>query len=57
MNPMAYIDPGTGSLVIQALIAGFLGALFALRKWLYGTFQRFRMMFSKPGNDADDEQG
>jgi hypothetical protein len=24
----AYIDPGTGSFIIQALIAGFLGALF-----------------------------
>ncbi len=27
----AYIDPGTGSFVIQLLIAGFLGALYALK--------------------------
>ena len=27
----AYIDPGTGSYVLQLLLAGFLGALFALK--------------------------
>jgi len=27
----AYIDPGTGSFIIQLLIAGFLGALYALK--------------------------
>jgi hypothetical protein len=27
----AYVDPGTGSYVLQLLIAGFLGALFALK--------------------------
>lgn len=38
---MAYIDPGTGSLIIQALIAGSLGILFAVRKWLRNVFTRF----------------
>ena len=27
----AYIDPGTGSYVLQLLLAGILGALFALK--------------------------
>jgi hypothetical protein len=27
-NAHAYLDPGSGSLIIQALIAGFLGASF-----------------------------
>lgn len=27
----AYLDPGTGSFVLQALIAGLLGALLALK--------------------------
>jgi hypothetical protein len=28
---LAYIDPGTGSLIFQALVAGFLGAVMGLR--------------------------
>ena len=28
---MAYLDPGTGSLVVQGLIAGTLGVLFFFR--------------------------
>jgi len=27
----AYIDPGTGSYVVQLLLAGILGALFAIK--------------------------
>lgn len=30
-NIHAYIDPGTGSLIIQVLIASFFGALFLLK--------------------------
>jgi len=29
----AYIDPGSGSFIIQILIAGFLGALFTIKMW------------------------
>jgi len=27
----AYLDPGTGSYIIQIIIAGFLGGIFALK--------------------------
>ena len=30
-NIRAYIDPGTGSLIIQVLIASFVGALFIIK--------------------------
>jgi len=30
-NADAYLDPGTGSYVIQLIIAGFLGGIFALK--------------------------
>jgi len=30
-DSFAYIDPATGSFVLQMLIAGFLGELFALK--------------------------
>lgn len=34
-NGQAYFDPGTGSLIIQAVIAGIAGALVALRAFRY----------------------
>ena len=36
----AYIDPGTGSLVIQGLIAAFVGAAFALKNFYYTKVKR-----------------
>jgi len=48
-NIHAYIDPGTGSLIIQVLIASFLGALFLLKVFwgkvkvfLNNLFSQFR---------------
>jgi hypothetical protein len=29
----AYVDPATGSIVIQVLVAGVLGAAFTARRW------------------------
>ncbi len=47
LKPAAYLDPGSGSYLLQLLIAGALGALFALRlywkrvrEFLSGFFQR-----------------
>jgi len=44
---LAYIDPGTGSFLLQVLAGGFLGALVALRMywqrlkgWVGGLFGR-----------------
>lgn len=37
----AYIDPGTGSLIIQGLIAAFVGAAFALKNFYYTKVKRF----------------
>jgi len=39
----AYIDPGTGSILLQAIIAGVsmaLAGLFGLRKWLVSLWYR-----------------
>lgn len=48
-NIHAYIDPGTGSLIIQVLIASFFGALFLLKVFwgkvkvfLNNLFSQFR---------------
>jgi hypothetical protein len=31
----AYIDPGTGSLILQGLVALFVGAVFTLKTFFY----------------------
>jgi hypothetical protein len=57
-----YIDPGAGSLVIQAIIAGLVSIPFFFRNAIRKTFGRFR---SKPsdgvsaatGSSASDDKG
>lgn len=46
-----YIDPGSGSYLIQAIIAAVLGAIFYFK----GTWYRIKNFFSKsPGPKEDD---
>ena len=57
-----YIDPGAGSLVIQAIIAGLVSIPFFFRNAIRKTFGRFQ---SKPddgaaaatGSSAPDDKG
>ena len=47
----AYLDPGTGSYVLQLLLAGLLGAAFAL-KLFWGRLHAYvKNLFSKRSND------
>ncbi len=46
---LAYLDPGTGSLVIQSVVAALAAAAFGLR--LY--WRRIRMWFKRPGTQSD----
>lgn len=41
-NIITYIDPGSGALAWQLLIAGALGALITVRTKLLAFFSRFR---------------
>jgi hypothetical protein len=52
MPIFAYIDPGAGSLLIQALIAGLLSIPFFFRTAIRSTLQRLRRTPT-----AADEQG
>lgn len=50
----AYIDPGTGSYVIQLIIAALAGAAFAVKVY----WGKIRTLFSKPsskGPETGDE--
>jgi hypothetical protein len=42
MNLFAYIDPGSGSLLLQALLAGLLAVPFFFRRTIGGFVSRIR---------------
>ena len=48
----AYIDPGTGSYFLQMLIAGLIGALFAIKLYWVKIKDFFKGLFKKKNNDA-----
>ena len=43
----AYIDPLSGSLGFQVLVAGGLGALLTIRRWWAGAFRVVRSLFTR----------
>jgi len=48
---LAYIDPGVGALLWQAIIAAFVGLLFYLKKtrrWIVGMFRKMFGRGQKP---------
>jgi len=47
----AYLDPGSGSYLLQLLIAGFLGGLFALR----ASWGRIKSYFQKRSSHEEEE--
>ena len=47
----AYLDPGTGSYLLQLLIAGVLGALFAVKVYWTNVKTFFLSRFRKPKDD------
>jgi hypothetical protein len=47
VRAQAYVDPGTGSFVLQLLIAGLLGALFALKVFWYKMVGFFKGLFGR----------
>ncbi len=50
----AYIDPSTGSYLLQILLAGLLGALFTL-KIFWRNFKEFLARFLTGSNKKDVE--
>lgn len=48
----AYLDPGTGSYVLQMIIAGVLGAAFAIKMSWFRIRRFFTGLFSR--NDRND---
>ena len=49
---LAYLDPGTGSYVVQLLIGGLLGGLFALGVFWRRVVGSIKRLFKRRGDDA-----
>lgn len=49
----AYLDPGTGSMLLQLLIAGVLGALFTIKMYWYRFKGFFARLMGKEPADPD----
>ena len=54
-NAYAYLDPGTGSLLLQAIITGFLGAVFAIKVFWHRIKDFASGLFSR--SDSHEEAG
>lgn len=48
----AYIDPGSGSYLLQIFLAFVLGSSFALRSYWKKLFNYLSRFFKKPAKDA-----
>ena len=59
-NGLAYLDPGSGSFILQILLASFLGALFVVRTYWQKIIAFFRGGETEDPLDAtapaDDDQ-
>jgi nitrate/nitrite transporter NarK len=56
-NAYAYLDPGTGSMILQGLIGGIAGGMFAIRIYWGKLKSRFgRAPVSASPRDAEDAQ-
>jgi hypothetical protein len=49
----AYIDPGSGSLLLQMLVAGVVGAIFYLKKY-FSLAISFFSRINKPRHKPDE---
>jgi hypothetical protein len=49
----AYLDPGTGSYVVQLLIGGLLGGLFALGVFWRRVLAFFKRLFRRGSSDEE----
>jgi hypothetical protein len=51
----AYLDPGTGSYILQMLVAGALGGIFVLKTFWRSIMNFFVNFFSKRGNQKKED--
>jgi hypothetical protein len=52
----AYVDPGSGSMAVQAILAGFLGVLLAVKIYWKKLGNFFRNLFRSGGKNESEDQ-
>jgi hypothetical protein len=57
MLNLAYIDPGTGSLLVQAILAGVLSIPFFFRRSIGGLLSRVRTRHTSRNSDESEGGG
>jgi hydrogenase-4 membrane subunit HyfE len=50
LSAMGYIDPGSGSVLFQVLLAALVGGIFYLRNFILRFFRYLRTFFSRKSN-------
>ncbi len=55
-NSYAYLDPGTGSFIIQMLIATIVGGLFVIKIYFAKIKKFFKRVFFKGEKDEQTEE-
>jgi len=56
LRPQAYLDPGSGSFLVQLLIAGLVGAGFIIKAYWKKIKGLFNRSASKKEDDTDVKQ-
>ncbi len=56
LRPQAYLDPGSGSFLIQLLIAGLVGAGFLIKAYWKKIKGLFNKSDTKKEDDSDIQQ-
>lgn len=51
----AYLDPGTGSIILQSLIAGIIGSMAFARMYWTRLKEIYRRTFGDRGNDTKSQ--
>ena len=56
-NAFAYLDPGTGSIIIQSSIAAIVAVFYAVKTYWYSikSYLSSKLSFSKKNTNNDDE--
>ena len=53
---LAYLDPGTGSMILQALIAGLVGAAFAIKMFWHKITSGLARLFGKSRDKQSNDK-
>jgi hypothetical protein len=50
LREYAYLDPGSGSFILQLIVASLLGGLFLMRRYWNKIISFFRNLFTRDNN-------